>query len=83
MTTRYNEDFERLMAVQFAIVELQLFLDTHPEDVEALEDHNRLVEKFEIEQKRYIEKYGPLVNFGFAKSKCPWQWVTSPWPWDM
>lgn len=83
MTTRYNEDFENLMALQFAIVELNLFLDTHPESEQALQDYNRLVEQFDERQRMYIEKYGPLVNFGFGKSRFPWQWVNAPWPWDM
>ena len=80
--TRYNKDFEELMALQFAIVELNLFLDTHPDDEQALRDYNRLVEQFEMAKKAYTEKYGPLVNFGYGKSKHPWQWVNEPWPWD-
>ena len=30
----------------------------------------------------YECKYGPLTNFGYGKSACPWQWVEQPWPWD-
>lgn len=83
MTTRYNEDLEKLMALQFALVELNLFLDTHPNDEQALKDYNKLAEQFEIAKKNYTEKYGPLVNFGYGKSKHPWQWINEPWPWEM
>lgn len=83
MTSRHNADFEKLMALQFAIVELNLFLDTHPDDERALQDYNKLVEQFEAEKRQYTDKYGPLVNFGFGKSRFPWQWVKAPWPWDM
>jgi spore coat protein JB len=83
MNPKYNEDFEKLMALQFAIVELNLFLDTHPDSEQALQEYNRLLEQFEVAKKLYIENYGPLVNFGYGKSKFPWQWVNEPWPWDM
>ncbi|HBT65471.1 MAG TPA: spore coat protein CotJB [Ruminococcaceae bacterium] len=83
MTNRYNDDLEKLMALQFAIVELNLFLDTHPDSEQALQDYHKLLEQFEAAKKMYIEKYGPLVNFGYGKSRFPWQWVNEPWPWDM
>lgn len=83
MNTRNNEELENLMALQFAIVELNLFLDTHPGDEQALNDYNRLEEQFDAVKKQYIEKHGPLVNFGFGKSRFPWQWINSPWPWEM
>lgn len=83
MTTHFNEDLEKLMELQFAIVELNLFLDTHPDSEEALRDYNKLEEQFDRVKKMYIENYGPIVNFGYGKSKFPWQWVNSPWPWDM
>lgn len=82
-THRYCEDMEQLMALQFALVELNLFLDTHPDSEQALMDFNELSEKFETAKKMFNKKYGPLLNFGHEKSKYPWQWVNNPWPWEM
>ncbi len=77
------EDIEKLMAIQFYLVELNLFLDTHPDDQKALSDFNEMTKYFDVEKKRFESMYGPLVNFGHGPSKYPWQWAQSPWPWEM
>lgn len=77
------EDIEKLMAIQFYLVELNLFLDTHPDDQKALADFNEMVKYFDVEKKRFESMYGPLVNFGHGQSKSPWQWAQAPWPWEM
>lgn len=80
---RCYEDMEKLMAIQFYLVELNLFLDTHPDDQKALSDFNEMVKYFDVEKKHFESMYGPLVNFGHGQSKYPWQWAQSPWPWEM
>ncbi|MGO0807265.1 spore coat protein CotJB [Clostridioides difficile] len=37
---------------------------------------------FPIGTHELENKYGPLTNFGYAPSRCPWQWADQPWPWD-
>ena len=49
------------MAVDFVVYELALFLDTHPNDRRALEDHNNFARKSHQLRAMYEEKYGPLV----------------------
>lgn len=70
--------------MEFVAIELNLYLDTHPCDQDALNDYNCAAEML----KKYIEKYqceyGPLLNFGFGgPSREPWQWVQGPWPWEI
>lgn len=70
-----------LMAVDFAVIELNLYLDTHPNDPRALELYNMNVQKSKELRDRYEMLYGPLTA-RYSKSKIPWQWISSPWPWN-
>jgi spore coat protein JB len=70
-----------LMALQFMIRELQLYLDTHSDDKEAF---SLLKETLELERegrKRYTEKYGPIL-FSDLENLDSYEWIDSPWPWS-
>ena len=73
----------KLQEMEFVAVELNLYLDTHPCDADALNDYNCAVEAICKLKKEYEEEYGPLMNFGFSSSEAPWQWVEGPWPWEL
>ncbi len=72
----------RLQELEFALVDLNLFLDTHPENQRALMDYNMLTNELKRVKQVYEMKYGPLANFGSAPSQYPWQWIEGPWPWE-
>lgn len=68
-----------LSAVQFAMWELHLYLDTHPEDIGALKLHSKYEEKYLKLKDEYEAKYGPL----YSNSDSPGvHWLKNPWPWD-
>ncbi|MBQ4423564.1 MAG: spore coat protein CotJB [Clostridia bacterium] len=70
----------RIGETRFACVELQLYLDTHPEDADARNDFNCYANALERLQAEYADTYGPLENFG----SCPHDagsWVYQKWPW--
>lgn len=72
-----------IMSLNFAINDLVLFLDTHPNNSRAINLHSQYVEKLEIMQKRYEELYGPLtVNFTSPENSNRWAWSEEPWPWE-
>jgi len=73
----------KIQELEFALVELNLFLDTHPTEEKALMHYNMYTEKLMDLKNRYEMKHGPLTNFGYAPSQYPWQWVCEPWPWEM
>lgn len=80
-----NNRSELLRKVQetgFACVDMNLYLDNHPEDKNAINVYNSLVNDFAQARCAYESKYGPLTNFGYAPSQYPWQWICQPWPWD-
>jgi spore coat protein JB len=73
---------KRLQEVEFALVELQLYLDTHRDDQRALMEFNKYSRQLEALKKQYELQYGPLLNFGFSPSQYPWRWLDGPWPWE-
>lgn len=80
---QFVDMLKKLQEMEFIAVELNLYLDTHPCDCQALEHYNRCV--YEIRQLRAAVEavYGPLTNFGYAPSQYPWKWIETPWPWEI
>lgn len=68
--------------LKFAALDLNLYLDTHPECKPALIDYNNITKDLKAVVNMYESKYGPLTNFGGSESKHPWAWVDEPWPWE-
>ncbi|MHA0857789.1 spore coat protein CotJB [Paenibacillus sp. CMAA1364] len=80
---QYYEWLEQLQVVDFALVELNLYLDTHPDDLKIIQQYNQLSQERTRLANQFQEVYGPLMNFGHAYSQFPWQWSQSPWPWQV
>ena len=68
----------RLSSAQFAMFELRLFLDTHPNDKDAKAMFEKYQSKYEALKKEYEEQFGPLSLNG----KNSDEWLKDPWPWD-
>jgi spore coat protein JB len=79
----YRLELVELQKVDFALVELSLYLDTHPADMQAVQQFNQLVQQRQQLANAFEMKYGPLLQFGRSYSRFPWQWVDSPWPWQV
>lgn len=71
---------KELMELDFMATDLQLFLDTHPNNMDALEKFNSVIVDAKKIRMQYEKKYGPLN----AKSEPlqKWDWIDEPWPWD-
>ena len=72
----------KIQELTFACVDLNLYLDNHPDDACAINMYNSFSKQLNEAMRSYECKYGPLTNFGYGKSNCPWQWVEEPWPWE-
>lgn len=70
----------RIAALDFAIVELNLFMDTHPYDEEVNDKLNSYKHKSKMLREEYEKEYGPLTSK--AKEKNRWGWISDPWPWN-
>lgn len=78
-TNDKEEQLFRIMALSFAINDLNLLLDLNPNDRENFNTFKSLIkEKNDLEQK-YIEKYGPLTLEETTKNSFDW---VSTFPWE-
>jgi len=70
-----------IMEYSFALVETNLYLDTHPSDEGALKLHNAYSQRYQELLSIYEAKYGPLRYT--QMSGCPWAYLNDPWPWEI
>jgi spore coat protein JB len=87
MNKSANDEYYKILcelqSLDFVLVELTLYLDTHPRDMQALQQFNQCVHKRQQVAAAYEMKYGPLLQFGHSYSRYPWQWAQDPWPWQV
>ncbi len=69
-----------LMAIGFVAHELQLYLDTHPDDAEAFRTLREMLELEREAHRRYVERCGPLKATDLEYSER-FDWLADPWPW--
>jgi len=74
------ELLEQIMASDFMIVDLHLYLNTHPMDREAIAKYNTFVMQSKMLKESYERLYGPIAQN--STSPYPWQWMNEPWPWQ-
>ena len=70
-----------LQALNFAIQDLALYLDTHREDCEALELYRAYQKMYEKCREEYKKQHGPL-NHGVVSARDCYDWLDDPWPWE-
>ena len=74
-----EEMLEKIKAYKFSIIELALYLDTHPEDRKALCLHRKYANILKDLSDKYQKVYGPLtIDYPCNK----WRWLEQPWPWE-
>ena len=69
-----------LMALDFAIDELGLYLVTHAEDQEVLALYWEYIRLAQEGRARYEAQYGPLTQTTVTEGG--YRWLKDPWPWD-
>ncbi|MBV4420543.1 spore coat protein CotJB [Clostridium tyrobutyricum] len=72
----------KIRQLEFAALDLNLYLDNFPNNREALSAYNKYTEKLICMKEEYEDNYGLLTNFGSGTSQYPWSWVNEPWPWE-
>ena len=73
---------KRVQNSNFALIEANLFLDTHPTDKAALEYFKKHQEILKQATKEFTEKYGPLKASDY-EGEPSWEWISDPWPWEI
>lgn len=70
----------KVMALSFALNDLNLYLDLHPDDKVMFEKFKKYNEEYKKLSKEYAKTYGPLK---LTQTKGEnFNWIESPWPWD-
>lgn len=76
-----NNLLRAIQMYDFYLYELNLYLDTHPSDKNAL----ALFKKYNALRKSayeaYNQKYGPITANDFTEGDY-FDWVNDPWPWE-
>ena len=70
-----------LQALAFAVNELALYLDTHPNDTEALEMYQTYQQALHDGMMNFSKEHGPLNHTVPGKKGC-YCWPNDPWPWE-
>ena len=69
--------------VSFAVIDVQLFLDTHPDDHEALAYFHEYSKLRNQSLAEYAKYYGPLtIDTANINCRDKWTWINEPWPWQ-
>ena len=75
-----NSALAELMALDFAIDELGLYLTTHADDKEVLELYWSYIRLAKEGRRKYEEMYGPLSQTTITEGG--YKWLDDPWPWE-
>ena len=67
--------------LDFTAVDLGLYLNTHPEDSEALEMYNDCIRSSKAARGEYEQQFGPLTGARSEAQSGAWTWKDNPWPW--
>ena len=66
----------------FVLIETMLYLDTHPNDQQAIEYYNEIMNKYNEYASKFARFYGPLNAFDMTNENY-WTWVATPMPWEV
>ena len=76
-----KELYECIMMLGFCAVDMMLYLDTHPDDEEALNYFNQCTALYNAAKQSYQEQFGQLNAFS-EQERSSWDWNTAPMPWE-
>lgn len=70
-------------SVSLALQDTVLFLDTHPNNAEALAYFDECSKMRNEALAEYAKKYGPILVDDVTMSEVDyWNWINQPWPWE-
>lgn len=74
---------QKINEVSFAVNDIHLFLNTHPECQDALDYYKEKMMERKKYMKEYAETFGPLtIDDAWKSSESCWKWVTEAFPWE-
>ena len=84
MTEQERAALLKVQELEFAVYDIQLFLDTHPTDREAYSRFLALQKQAKEARENFEKNYGALTVSGILNKPAGnmWPWTVSPWPWE-
>lgn len=76
-----SDPLSELQALEFVVLELGIYLDTHPEDEEAFQLYRQYVAMERSAKAAYEESNGPLTKDAVVNFDT-YRWLSDPWPWN-
>ncbi|MDE5556976.1 MAG: spore coat protein CotJB [Ruminococcus sp.] len=71
----------KIQKYDFAIKELNLYLDTHPDCRRALTLFNKYNGLLKSAEEEFSRRFGP-INPTQTNDSQHWSWIDDPWPWE-
>ena len=71
----------KLQMIDFALIDVGLYLDAYPSCKKALEYFQQLEEMREVEVKEFEKMYGPLTIMSLEDTNYN-TYINDPWPWE-
>ena len=70
---------KRLQVCDFALNDAALYLDTRPDDQQALDFFQKYQSLRARTLQEYTSRFGPITHLDYAGGR--WVWTDNPWPW--
>ncbi len=80
VNSKRDELLYQIQMYMFAIKDIILYLDLHPNDNIILKKYYEYKSKYNELKNKYENEFGPLCANNVKDSK--WTWIDNPWPWD-
>lgn len=80
-----NERDRQLLEIQkvaFAMKDINLYLDVHPEDRCMINLYNRYLNQKRELLQNFENRFGPITLDSKSLNSTPWAWNTTKWPWE-
>lgn len=74
-----EEMIHNIKCLNFSVIELGLYLNTHHNDEKALCLHREYTKELKELKDQYQRIYGPLSIYYPCRK---WRWLEEPWPWE-
>ncbi len=81
-SNRREELLLNILKHNFALTELNLYLDVNPNDRNMINLYNRYLDNKKKLVDDYEINFGPLTLDGLNVGDNNWNWNNSPWPWE-
>lgn len=72
---------QKINEASFAMDDVILYLDTHPDDRDALNYYHYVVNLRKDAMDAYQSQFGPLMPDG-VRDNTAWSWLAGKWPWE-